>query len=60
MRRTSWRPLPRGELTAMETVVFAGAVGGFGLWLLAHFVNELKCDQVVMGRRKGVRRKTIG
>ncbi len=41
MRRTSWRPLPRGELTALETVVFAGAVGGFGLWLLAHFVNEL-------------------
>ena len=41
MQRTSWRPLPRGDLTALETVVFAGAVGGFGLWLLAHFVNEL-------------------
>jgi protoheme IX farnesyltransferase len=41
MRRTSRRPLPRGELTSLETVVFAGAVGGFGLWLLAHFVNEL-------------------
>jgi len=41
MRRTDWRPLPRGELTALETVIFAGAVGGFGLWLLAHFVNEL-------------------
>jgi protoheme IX farnesyltransferase len=41
MRRTSWRPLPRGELTPLETVVFAGAVGGFGLWLLAHYVNEL-------------------
>ena len=41
MQRTSWRPLPRGELTALETVIFAGAVGGFGLWLLAHFVNEL-------------------
>ncbi|MCC6211375.1 MAG: protoheme IX farnesyltransferase [Burkholderiales bacterium] len=41
MRRTDWRPLPRGELTPTETVVFAGAVGGFGLWLLVHFVNAL-------------------
>ena len=41
MRRTSWRPLPRGELTALQTVVFAGAVGGFGLWVLLHFVNAL-------------------
>jgi len=41
MRRTDWRPLPRGDLTSLETVVFAGAVGGFGLWLLAHFVNPL-------------------
>jgi protoheme IX farnesyltransferase len=41
MQRTSWRPLPRGELTSMQTVVFAGAVGGFGLWLLLHFVNVL-------------------
>ena len=41
MRRTSWRPLPRGELTSLETVVFAGAVGGFGLWVLLHFVNAL-------------------
>ena len=41
MQRTSWRPLPRGELTAMQTVVFAGAIGGFGLWILVHFVNPL-------------------
>jgi protoheme IX farnesyltransferase len=41
MRRTDWRPLPRGELTALETVVFAGALGGFGLWLLVHYVNAL-------------------
>ncbi len=41
MQRTSWRPLPRGELTPLETVVFAGAIGGFGLWVLAHFVNPL-------------------
>jgi protoheme IX farnesyltransferase len=41
MQRTSWRPLPRGELTALETVVFAGVLGGFGLWLLVHYVNAL-------------------
>jgi protoheme IX farnesyltransferase len=41
MKRTSWRPLPRGELTSLETVVFAGAVGGVGLWLLVHYVNAL-------------------
>ena len=41
MRRTDWRPLPRGELSSLETVVFAGIVGGFGLWLLVHFVNAL-------------------
>jgi protoheme IX farnesyltransferase len=41
MRRTSWRPLPRGELSSLETVVFAGAVGGLGLWLLVHYVNAL-------------------
>jgi heme o synthase len=41
MQRTSWRPLPRGELTALQTVIFAGAVGGFGLWLLLNYVNAL-------------------
>src|SRR5947208_13141854 len=41
MRRTSWRPLPRGELTPLQTMVFAGALGGTGLWILEHFVNAL-------------------
>ncbi len=41
MRRTSWRPLPRGELTPLQTLVFAGAVGGAGLWILNTFVNPL-------------------
>jgi protoheme IX farnesyltransferase len=41
MRRTSWRPLPRGDLTAVQTLVFAGTVGGLGLWLLSEFVNPL-------------------
>jgi len=41
MLRTRWRPLPRGELTALQTLVFAGVVGGAGLWILANFVNAL-------------------
>jgi len=41
MRRTSWRPLPRGDLTAPQTLAFAGTVGGAGLWILCAFVNPL-------------------
>jgi len=41
MKRTSWRPLPRGELSATQTLVFAGVLGGTGLWLLGQFVNAL-------------------
>jgi protoheme IX farnesyltransferase len=41
MLRTRWRPLPSGELTTLHTLVFAGVVGGLGLWVLAHFVNAL-------------------
>ena len=41
MRRTRWRPLARGELGTRETLVFAGLIGGAGLWMLAYYVNEL-------------------
>ncbi len=41
MQRTRSRPLPRGELTSLQTLVFAGAVGGAGLWVLFRFVNPL-------------------
>jgi protoheme IX farnesyltransferase len=41
MSRTSWRPLPQGELTPAQTLTFAGALGGVGLWLLYHYVNAL-------------------
>jgi len=41
MSRTRWRPLPRGELSVAQTLAFAGVLGGAGLWLLLHFVNEL-------------------
>jgi protoheme IX farnesyltransferase len=41
MQRTRWRPLPSGELTTLQALVFAGVVGGLGLWVLVHFVNPL-------------------
>ena len=41
MSRTSWRPLPQGELTTAQTLAFAGVLGGAGLWLLYHYVNAL-------------------
>jgi protoheme IX farnesyltransferase len=41
MQRTSWRPLARGELSATQTLVFTGVLGGVGLWLLYQFVNTL-------------------
>jgi heme o synthase len=41
MARTRARPLPRGALSSAETLVFAGVVGGIGLWLLYKLVNPL-------------------
>jgi protoheme IX farnesyltransferase len=41
MSRTRWRPLPQGELSAAQTLAFAGVLGGLGLWLLYHYVNAL-------------------
>ena len=41
MPRTRARPLPSGELSPLQTLVFAGMVGGLGLWVLVHFVNPL-------------------
>jgi heme o synthase len=41
MARTRARPLPRGELSSLQTLIFAGVVGGAGLWLLHRFVNPL-------------------
>ena len=41
MARTRGRPLPRGDLTPLQTLVFALVVGGSGLALLYFKVNEL-------------------
>src|SRR3979490_1807729 len=41
MTRTRERPLPRGELTSLQKLAVAGAVGGTGLWMLYALVNPL-------------------
>lgn len=41
MARTRARPLPRGEVTPLQTLVFAGVVGGLGLFILNTYVNAL-------------------
>jgi protoheme IX farnesyltransferase len=41
MARTRARPLPRGQLTSLQTLVFATLVGSLGLWVLLKWVNAL-------------------
>src|SRR5437867_6263575 len=41
MARTRGRPLPRGDITSLQTLVFASVVGALGLWLLFRYVNPL-------------------
>jgi len=41
MLRTRGRPLPRGQVTSVSTLVFAGLVGGTGMLVLYVFVNPL-------------------
>jgi len=41
MTRTRRRPLPRGAISAIQTLCFAGLIGGVGLATLYHLVNPL-------------------
>ncbi|MGH8750275.1 MAG: heme o synthase [Burkholderiales bacterium] len=41
MARTRWRPLPRGEISSLQTLCFSGLVGGSGLFVLYGWVNPL-------------------
>jgi protoheme IX farnesyltransferase len=41
MARTRARPLPRGELSSLQTLVFAAIVGAAGLFVLYAMVNAL-------------------
>src|SRR6185503_588681 len=41
MARTRYRPLPRGQVTSLQTFAFAAVVGGSGLVILHQWVNPL-------------------
>lgn len=41
MARTKARPLPRGEVSSLQTLLFSGVVGGAGIYLLHAYVNPL-------------------
>lgn len=41
MARTKGRPLPQGKVSVPETLFFLLLVGGLGLFILHHWVNEL-------------------
>ncbi len=41
MSRTKHRPLPSGDLSSPQALIFAGIVGGAGLWVLYAYVNTL-------------------
>ena len=41
MARTRWRATARGDISSGETVTLATLLGGTGLWLLHHYINDL-------------------
>jgi protoheme IX farnesyltransferase len=41
MARTRARPLPRGEVSSTQTLIFSGLVGGAGMYLLNAYVNSI-------------------
>ena len=41
MARTRRRPLPQGQVNTLQALLFAGVVGGTGLWILTKYVNPL-------------------
>lgn len=41
MARTRARPLPSGQVSSLQTLVFSGMVGGIGMAVLYHWVNAL-------------------
>lgn len=41
MARTARRPMARGEITVLQTLVFSGVIGSIGMWVLYNFVNPL-------------------
>jgi len=41
MARTARRPMAMGDISVMQTVVFATVIGGAGMWILYSLVNPL-------------------
>lgn len=41
MARTARRASAQGEITAVQILLFSGAIGGLGMWVLNNFVNPL-------------------
>ena len=41
MLRTRARPLPSGELSSLQTLVFSVVIGALGMWILFRYVNPL-------------------
>jgi heme o synthase len=41
MARTARRPMARGEITVVQTLLFSGVIGGAGMWVLYTLVNPL-------------------
>ena len=41
MARTARRPMARGEITFVQTLLFSGVIGGAGMWVLYTLVNPL-------------------
>lgn len=41
MARTARRPSAQGEISAQQILLFSGAIGGIGMWVLNTFVNPL-------------------
>lgn len=41
MERTQDRPLPQDRLGEREALIFSGAIGLLGIWILWHFMNPL-------------------
>ena len=41
MRRTSWRPSARGQITSVQILTFSALLGGIGMWTLYTFTNPL-------------------
>jgi protoheme IX farnesyltransferase len=41
MARTSWRATARGDISPLETLSLATALGAVGLWLLHTYINDL-------------------